>query len=501
MGCLVAAALPASASEPIVRYECFGKTAPLTKPNRRGVVRGTPRNDVIIVLRRDVVVLGGAGKDRICTGAGDDFVSGAAGRDLIRTGSGRDQVNGGRAKDYLDGAGGRDRLHGGHGASDTVLGASGDDRLFGGDDPAGGDYMFGGRGDDTLVGGNGDFDGDFLVGGEGMDVVDGGSGTDTVSFAFSEVPVEVDLAAGTSSEDVLFGIENVQGSVFDDLIRTDDSGGRVFGDEGHDVLEGGPSIDHIDGGPGTDSIVGGDGSDLLSFLGSPQGVIVDLDRGSASGEATDSFTGLERVQGSAYDDQLSGDAGPNELFGGRGDDALFGRDGDDTLESGSSGDAGPGQDMCLDSRGPIANCEADIHGDPAAFSTITYPTYAASIQISAFKEVTGTATAGAFGPEPQRVQIALRRLSGSGCYWWDVRRAVMRPGHCERPLWIATDYDTGQGTWSRRIPAPVQLLNQGRYQLRSRIRNRAGRDGDTQDRGYVERRVEPTYNLVDFRLR
>ena len=486
VGSLVASGLPASASKPVARYECFGKTARLTKPNARGVVRGTPGHDVIIVLRRAVVVLAGGGRDRVCTGGGDDFVAGAAGRDLITTGRGRDQVNGGEAKDYVDGAGGHDRLNGGHGASDTLVGGSGDDRLVGGDDVSGGDYIFGGRGDDNLAGGDGDLDDDFLVGGEGTDVVDGGGGRDTVSFAFSEVAVQVDLAAGTSSEDVLSGIENVDGSVFGDAITGDAAANRLQGDDGNDVVAAAAGSDAVAGGVGQDVLDGGDGLDFLSFAGSPVGVTADLETGSAAGETTDSFAGFEDLGGSAYDDELSGDADANQIFGDRGDNVLFGREGNDELFDGSSGDAGAGQDTCWDS-GPIANCEAELHGDPAAFSTITGPTQAATIAIPQLKEITGTASGGAFGPEPERVQIALRRLSGSGCYWWDVRRAVMRPGHCERPLWVDTDFDRGQGTWSRRVPAPVQLLNAGRYQLRSRIRQA----------GYTEL----GYDLVEFRLR
>ena len=487
VGLLLAPAAPVGASPVRVRYECFGRTARLTEPDRRGVIRGTARNDVIIALRGDLIVLAGAGRDRICTGGGDDFVSGASGRDLIHTGRGRDRADGGGGQDYLDGAGGHDRLQGGHGASDTLVGGSGDDDLRGGDDPSGGDYIFGGRGDDILDGGNGDSDSDFLVGGDGTDVVEAGSGRDTVSFAFSEVAVQVDLVAGTSSTDTLSGVENVEGSLFDDLITGADTGSRLFGDEGDDLLLGGISADHIDGGLGQDSMDGGGGLDLLSFLQSPQGVTADLETGSASGEATDVFTAFEHLQGSSYDDELSGDAGSNEIYGGRGDDALFGRDGDDRLHSGSSGDAGAGTDICWDSGGVIDGCEQELHGDPAAFSTLIFPTQAASLPVAQMKEVWGSASGGAFGPEPQRVQIALRRLSGTGCYWWNAKRAVMRPGHCERPLWVDTDFDTGQGTWSRRIPAPVQLLNAGRYQLRSRIRQR----------GYTEL----GYDLVEFRLR
>jgi hypothetical protein len=489
VGCLLAPAPPARASKPQFSYECFGKVGQLAKPDHRGVVRGTQRGDTIIVLRRDVIVLGRGGHDRICTGGGDDFVSGAGGHDRISSGRGRDVVNGGDGRDYMDGAGGDDRLQGGFGNSDTLVGSQGDDQLLGGDD--GDDFIFGGRGADRLVGGSGTRDDDFLVGGEGADSIDGGGGSDTASFAFSEEGVEVDLATGTSSTDEMTGIENLDGSLFADLLIGNASDNRLWGDDEADALVGGAGNDFLDGGAGADSADGGDGLDLLSFFSSPNGVAVDLESGSSGPEPPDVFEGFENLLGSAYDDQLAGDEGPNSIDGSRGDDELFGRDGDDSLHSGSSGDAGPGQDTCLDSSGMIENCEQELHGDPAAFSTILSPTEASVVAVSQFREIYGSASAGAFGPEPERVQIALRRLSGSGCYWWNERRATMQRGHCDTPMWVDTDFDEGQGTWSRRVPSPVQLLNPGRYQLRSRI---------NQTR-YTERGRSAAYNLVEFRLR
>ena len=486
VGLIVAPAVPASASPVIIRYICFDRDGKLIEPNRRGVVRGTPNSDVI-VTRGARVVLGGGGNDRICTFGRREYVAGGAGDDSISTGRGADTLFGGQGRDLLVGRGGDDRLAAGFGSGDTLVGSGGDDRLEGGED--GSDFLFGGRGEDRLLGGDGAAHVDFLVGGEGADVVEGGTGPDTVSFAFSEVAVQVDLASGTSSSDVLSEIENVEGSRFDDLLTAAEQGSRLLGDDGDDVLVGGVSSDLIDGGVGQDTMDGGAAFDLISFLSSSEGVTVDLDAGSASapGPVTESFAAFENLQGSAYDDQLSGDAGANQLFGGRGDNALFGRDGDDELFDGSSGDAGAGEDTCFDS-GAIANCEAQLHGDPAAFSVITSPTQATTIPVSQFKEVSGIASAGAFGPEPRNVQIALRRLSGSGCYWWDVGRIIHR--HCDRPVWINTDFDDGQGTWSKRIQRSTQLLSPGRYQLRSRIRQA----------DYTERGSTYTYNLVEFRL-
>jgi hypothetical protein len=480
---------PAAASPVIIRYICFDRDAKLTQPDDRGVIRGTHRNDVIVTSAPKVVVIGRGGHDRVCAFGRDVYVAGGRGNDLISTGRGADLIYGGRGRDVLIGGGRNDRLVGGFGSSDTLVGRAGDDRLEGGDEA--GDHLFGGRGADRLVGGSGTNDDDFLVGGEGTDSIDGGGGSDTASFAFSEEGVEIDLATGTSSTDEMAGIENLDGSLFDDVLIGNAGDNRLRGDDGTDVLSGGVGDDLLDGGAGADSVDGGEGLDLLSFFSSPNGVAVDLEVGSSGPEPPDVFEGFENLLGSAYDDQLAGDEGPNSIDGSRGDDALFGRDGDDSLHSGSSGDGGPGADTCWDSSGVIENCEQELHGDPAAFSTILSPTEASTIEVAQFREIYGSASAGAFGPEPKRVQIALRRLSGSGCYWWNQRRATMQRRHCDRPLWVDTAFDDGQGTWSRRVPDPVQLLNPGRYQVRSRIRQP----------GFTERGHSAAYNLVEFRLR
>lgn len=484
---LVVAGGAAGASPVDVRYICFDRVGDLSEPDSRGVIRGTNGNDVIVTSAAEVLVVGRGGADRICAFGRAAYVLGGAGHDLVSTGRGDDRAEGGSGRDVLIGFAGDDRLVGGSG-SDTVVGGAGDDWVEGGD--GANDYLFGGRGSDRLLGGDGADDDDFLVGGEDVDVLQGGGGSDTVSYAFSDVPVHVDLAAGTSSQDLLLAVENIDGSVFEDVLVGDETNNRLHGGDGNDVITGNGGLDHMDGGNGEDSLDGGEGPDFLSFLYSPRAVHADLEMGSATGEAADTFTALEHLSGSAYDDELWGNAAGNQILGSRGVDVLFGRDGDDRLNSGGSGDAGAGEDICWDSP-QIQNCEQFLHADPAAYSTITSPTQAASIPISELREVTGTASAGAFGPEPRRVQIALRRLSGSGCYWWHAKRAFMQAGHCERPRWVETDFDDGQGTWSRRVPDPVQLLKAGTYQLRSRIRQR----------GYTERAADVPHNRIEFRLR
>jgi hypothetical protein len=109
---------------------------------------------------------------------------------------------------------------------------------------------------------------------------------------------------------------------------------------------------------------GGPGSDVADYSNDPSGVQVKLD-GVRNDGATgaDNVLGVERVNGSAFNDLLRGDRGTNALFGddgddliagGRGGDELLGGDGDDHLTGGGSRDrsvdrldCGPGTDVGL----------------------------------------------------------------------------------------------------------------------------------------------------------
>lgn len=477
---------PASASREIVLYTCFDRVARLSKPNARGIVRGTKRVDVLVVRSRGVVVRGRGGNDRICS-LRSASISGGAGHDLVSGGRGADRVRGGRGRDLLKGGPGRDRLVGGNGASDTLAGGGGRDLLRGGDG-GDGDFLFGGGGDDRVTGGEG---ADLLVGGAGADRLNGDAGSfDTASFVFEDAPVAVDLlrqGMPLASGDVLSGVENLHGSIYDDTLIARSGANVLQGDDGDDTIASGAGADVVDGGEGADVLDGGPDLDLLSFLQAATGVMADLHAGTSSQD--DSLLGFEDLRGSAHDDELHGDDGDNHLTGSRGTNTLFGRAGDDVLVDAAGGDAGEGIDECFDSS-TVAGCEANAHGDPGAFSLVDTALQGRAQEVASLQELHGIASAGAFGPQPERVQVALRRMTGSGCYWWHAGREEMQARHCDRPIWNGAGLND-DGTWSKRVPSPSRLLDPGRYQVRSRINN-----GD-----FTEDYFEVPRNVVEFRLR
>jgi len=147
------------------------------------------------------------------------------------------------------------------------------------------------------------------------------------------------------------------------LITGDSGSNTIWGDPygaskdiikglaGNDTLHGGALNDSLEGGSGADVLDGGSGSDYTSYASSPAAVEIHLNPGEAAphgGDANgDTFTSIENLSGSKFDDNLFGSTGANSLYGNDGNDGLTGGAGTDWLDGGSGGDwltAGAGVD-------------------------------------------------------------------------------------------------------------------------------------------------------------
>ena len=154
---------------------------------------------------------------------------------------------------------------------------------------------------------------------------------------------------GDAEGDTYFGIENVVGSIYDDLIEGNAGNNELMGLAGKDHLVGGAGDDRLFGGDhddglvgglGADRLDGGNGSDWIYYGFSQSGVTVNLSTGVGSGgEAQgDTYFGIENVNGSNFDDFLIGNAGNNKFYGGNGNDIIIGGGGQDELWSGDGND-------------------------------------------------------------------------------------------------------------------------------------------------------------------
>ena len=143
------------------------------------------------------------------------------------------------------------------------------------------------------------------------------------------------ILAGSSNDSFTTGTGNdyLDGDDGNDNLNGGGGIDTLLGGNGADALDGGDGNDFLYGGAGADSLTGGTGFDYAIYSGSSTGLVVDLatPAGNSGEAAGDTFSGIEGLIGSGFNDILRGDAGDNWLYGGNGSDVLFGRDGADVL--------------------------------------------------------------------------------------------------------------------------------------------------------------------------
>ena len=209
----------------------------------------------------------------------------------------------------------------------------------------------GGAGSDAL-GGGGDSN-DFFQSSGGNDFFDGQFGFDRANYTNAPGAINVQLADGTvtkytnasktvvASTDTLRSIEFVTGTNFADIFNAGATATNSQGFNSTSTNAGstvGFSVDgtfnEFEGRGGNDTITG-NGNTRISYLQATAAVVVDIATGTALGDGSvgrDTFTGVNRVRGSYFDDNLYGSNNFNtfENFEGRGgNDYIDGRGGFD----------------------------------------------------------------------------------------------------------------------------------------------------------------------------
>lgn len=194
----------------------------------------------------------------------------------------------------LIGTNGNDGLTGNSGIS-VLRGLGGNDTLNGG---SGADTMIGGTGDDTYVVDN------------GGDIVDetGGDGTDTVQSSVSFSLSDAVHAKGEIEKLTLTGSSAINGT-------GNALANVITGNSGKNILAGLGGADFLSGGTGTDT---------ASYAASAEAVNVSMITWTVSGgdAAGDTFSGIENLTGSIWDDTIEGNVGTNVLAGGIGIDTV-----------------------------------------------------------------------------------------------------------------------------------------------------------------------------------
>jgi Ca2+-binding RTX toxin-like protein len=114
-------------------------------------------------------------------------------------------------------------------------------------------------------------------------------------------------------------------------------GESVFGGGKADTITGGAGDDYIELFHGNNTVNGGGGLNTLSFSASDVAMSINAGTGTAIGVGTTSFSNIQRIIGSNFDDALVAGSTGVILIGGGGHDSLTGGSGADTLVASSGG--------------------------------------------------------------------------------------------------------------------------------------------------------------------
>jgi Ca2+-binding RTX toxin-like protein len=261
----------------------------------------------------------------------------------------------------------------------TITGNDDNNKITGGDKA---DVIDAGLGFNTISSGKGN---DWIISNDSTsssNTIDGGDGKhDTIDYRNAHSAVTLDLTpdsgpanpfngygfakfvdpvTGYEHLDHIKNVEDVVGTAFDDNIHGDNNDNTLYGGNGNDTLTGGGGNDTLIGGNGADTLLpgygghdvvnGGGGGDLfdtnntvsyaddVNILG--QGVTLVLADGVGTGGWANgtTYTNIQNVTGSQYNDNIGGDSNANVLDGGDGDDTLKGRGGADTFIGGKGND-------------------------------------------------------------------------------------------------------------------------------------------------------------------
>lgn len=280
-------------------------------------IYGLAGNDTIKALNGNDFLYGGDGNDKILGNGGNDWLIGGLGNDYLDGGIGIDtaayaDVIGAVTVDLAittaqnTGSDGMDTLVSienlisgafndmllGNAQNNVLSGQDGDDAISGRE---GNDTLNGGNGNDILLGGLGN---DIIFADEsgpaGNDLVDGGAGIDTLDYTWvsGAAGVSLDLRLITTQNtldagfDTVSNVENIVGSVRNDVFNGSELANNLNGGAGNDSLAGNGGDDVLNGYTGSDFISGGAGNDLID--GGMTGQLGEMDMLSG-GAGADTF--------------------------------------------------------------------------------------------------------------------------------------------------------------------------------------------------------------------
>ncbi len=189
--------------------------------------------------------------------------------------------------------------------------------------------LTGTHGDDTINGNGGDdsisgLDGnDILIGGSGADDLDGGDGIDTASYETATSRVQADLGnvvvgIGDAAGDTFQFVENLIGTIRNDVLRGNSGDNEIRGGNASDRLFGLAGNDTLLGESGTDVLIGNAGADTMTGdVGNDRFIYFNLNDSRVGSGLRDVITdfdvsGNDRIEISRFDADTN--VGGNQAF-------------------------------------------------------------------------------------------------------------------------------------------------------------------------------------------
>jgi Ca2+-binding RTX toxin-like protein len=256
-----------------------------------------------------VTLNGGDGFDTLYGGTATDVLSGGNDDDWLVG----DGFNGTTEADTLNGDAGSDTADFSGALSGVIANLTGNQSATGGsgnDSLSGIENLWGSAFADSLTGDNGD---NWIGPGDGDDFVDGRpGGSDTLDYTGTVGALTVSLA--------VTGAQATGGSGTDTILDFE----NLYGGDGNDTLTGTTGDNVLAGGPGNDVLTGDAGDDTADYTSASVNLTIDLSItvAQATGQGSDTLTGIENLWSGSGDDTISGDASANELDGGDGNDTV-----------------------------------------------------------------------------------------------------------------------------------------------------------------------------------
>jgi Ca2+-binding RTX toxin-like protein len=287
------------------------------------VLDGSGGTDSIVNVRN---IVGSNFNDEIYGGGNANSISGGSGDDTIAGLGGADTLDGGTGYDYLNYS--RDAANGGAaGVTVNFLTGTATDGFGSTNTISNFEGVRGTLQADNFTGSNRTDEIEQFIGLSGNDTINGLGGFDEVRYDRDSIDggngaVSVNLQTGFATDgfgntDTLSNIEAARGTTLADTFTGSTGDNEFRGLGGNDTFDGGSGFDVLR--YDSDQANGGAAGITANFTGTGSGTVTD------GFGATDAFTNIEGVRGTALADTFNGSSnGSEEFFGLAGNDTLNG---------------------------------------------------------------------------------------------------------------------------------------------------------------------------------